>query len=230
MKIALVGYGKMGHAIELAALKRGHQVVARLSSKEWEPQALGESDVCMEFTQTSALLGNIKKIAHARKPLVIGTTGWDEHFEHVRGILLEKGIPAIYGSNFSIGVNLFLKIVDYASQLISGFEEYDVAGIECHHQQKKDAPSGTAKDLTAQVKRNMPHADRFEFACVRCGFIPGTHTLLFDGPCDTLTLSHQARSREGFAEGAVFAAERLTTQFEGKSGLFSFAELFANRS
>lgn len=220
MKIALIGYGKMGKMIEKVATKRGHSIVARMSTNQWDLEDLKKADLCLEFTNPESVLENIKKIAELKKDLIIGTTGWHQNVESVQAIIEKNQIGALYSSNFSIGVQLLLRILNYSSQLINAFEDYDVAGVEFHHQQKKDCPSGTAIEITKIMEKNIKRIKKFPFSSIRCGSMPGTHTILFDSPCDTLSIQHEARNREGFAKGAVFAAEWL----KGKQGLYTFED------
>lgn len=220
MKIAIIGYGKMGQMIERAALSRGHTIVARISSSEWELQDLSKADLCIEFTRPDSVLENIQKIAKLKKSIVIGTTGWYDQIEQVRSIVNEKQIGALYSPNFSIGIHLFLHMIEQTSKLMNSFIEYDVAGIEYHHKGKKDSPSGTALEISKKIEVNMNRIEKVPFSSVRCGSIPGTHTVIFDSPCDTISISHEARNREGFATGAVQAAEWL----KGKQGLFTFSD------
>lgn len=218
MKIALIGYGQMGQMIEKAALVRGHSIVARINSHTWDEDALQMADICLEFTRPECVLENITKIAKAKKDVIIGTTGWDDKRELVRHIIEENKIGALYSPNFSIGVHLLLAILAHASQLIDAFDEYDVAGIEFHHNRKKDSPSGTGLEIAKTIEENMDRVKNLPFSSVRVGSIPGTHTVLFDSPCDTISITHEARNREGFAKGAVMGAEWL----KGKSGFYTF--------
>ena len=220
MKIALIGYGKMGQMIEKAALERGHSIVARLTSKDWDMDALSKAEMCIEFTNPECVLDNIKKIAELKKEVVIGTTGWHDKMESVKSLVEEHQIGALYSPNFSIGINLLLDILAHAAKVINAFEEYDVAGIDYHHNRKKDSPSGTSLEIARTIEESMERIHKVPFSSIRCGSIPGTHTVLFDGPCDTISITHQARNREGFAWGAVQAAEWL----KGRKGLYTFAE------
>jgi 4-hydroxy-tetrahydrodipicolinate reductase len=220
MKIALVGYGKMGQMIEKVAINHGHTIVAKLSSPDWDPKALLEADICIEFTNPHSVLKNIQKIAASKKNVIIGTTGWNEHLDSIQSIVKENKIGALYSPNFSIGINLLLEILAQTSKIMNGFSEYDVAGIDLHHNQKKDSPSGTALAIERTITENMDRIDKVPFSSIRCGSIPGTHTILFDSPCDTISITHEARNREGFAEGAIQAAEWL----QGKQGLYTFSD------
>lgn len=218
MKIGLIGYGNMGQMIEKMALSQGHEIVAKITSKSWQMDALAKADVCMEFTNPDSVLGNVQKLAELKKQIIIGTTGWHDKLDIIRAIVNDHQVGALYAPNFSIGIYLTLEILAYASRLINQFEEYDAAGIDYHHRNKKDAPSGTAHAIAAAIEANMSRIDKFPFSSVRCGSIPGTHEIIFDSPCDTLTISHTARNRESFATGALYAAKWL----QGKAGLYTF--------
>lgn len=220
MKIALIGYGKMGQMIEKSALSRGHTIIAKISSSEWDLKKIQEADICIEFTKPESALNNIRRIAELKKDLIIGTTGWYNELAEVQTLVNENQIGALYSPNFSIGINLLLDILKYASKLIHHFPDYDVAEIESHHHQKKDSPSGTAIAIAKAIQKEMPLVDTVPISSVRCGSIPGTHTVLFDSPCDTITITHAARNREGFAQGAIQAAEWL----KGKKGLYTFED------
>lgn len=206
LKIALIGYGKMGRMVEAIALERGHRIVP-----------LEEAFVCIDFTRPEAALPNVQKLAPLGKNIVMGTTGWYEQLPEVEKLVKQHAIGFLYAPNFSLGVQLFLQVVAEAAKRYLSHEEYSVGGYELHHAAKKDAPSGTAKALMERVGRPM------EFAAIRCGSIPGTHTLIFDSKADTITLQHEARSREGFALGAVKAAEWLT----GKKGFYTMEDMFS---
>jgi 4-hydroxy-tetrahydrodipicolinate reductase len=218
MKIALIGYGQMGQMIEKIALRRGHHIVARITADRWDMKALQQADLCMEFTHPQGVLANVRKVAEERKDIVIGTTGWQDSIKEVQSIVEKSSIGGLYSANFSIGVHLLLKILTNTSKLMSEFEDYDVAAVEYHHNRKKDRPSGTALEIAKTIEEHLKRIDQLPFSSVRCGSIPGTHTVLFDSPCDTISISHTARNREGFATGAVIAAEWLL----GKKGLFTF--------
>lgn len=220
MKIALIGYGKMGQMIEKIALCRGHTIVARMDSNEWDMNALQNADICIEFTQPDCVLKNIQRVAELKKEVIIGTTGWHDKVDEVHSIVKTNQIGALYSSNFSIGVNLLIEILAHASKVIDAFDEYDVAGVDYHHNKKKDSPSGTAREIAKTIEKNMKRIDKVPFSSIRCGSIPGTHTVLFDSPCDMISITHEARNREGFALGAVQAAEWL----RGKKGLYTFAD------
>jgi 4-hydroxy-tetrahydrodipicolinate reductase len=242
MKIALLGYGKMGRMVEEAALKKGHTIIAKISSHESSqitsstPSSIEHADVCIDFSHPSCVIDNIKKAAQLKKNLIVGTTGWDDHLDFVKKIVKQHQIGFMYAPNFSLGVHLFRRIVAEAATLINAFEEYDIGVIEAHHNKKADSPSGTALSIAnvlleriQRKKRLVYDADQepvvpedIHVASIRCGTIPGTHEVVLDSRVDTITLKHVARSREGFAEGAVTAAEWL----EGKSGFYTIDDLF----
>jgi 4-hydroxy-tetrahydrodipicolinate reductase len=219
MKIALIGYGKMGRMIEQAATNRGFEIACVIDVNGIERGALQDADVCIEFSQPDAVIENIKLAASANKPIVVGTTGWHEHLDEVRGIVQASDIGFVYGSNFSIGVNLMFRISKYAASLFKNFSSYDPFIEEAHHQFKKDAPSGTAISLKHRVEseynRDTPTSS------TRAGYFPGTHTVGFDSEVDTLTITHTARSRAGFAEGAIVAAQWIVN----RKGFYEFADI-----
>lgn len=238
MKIALLGYGKMGRMIEEIALNKGHTIVSKLgSSQPLTEQNIQHADLCIDFSHPSCVMDHIHMVSHLGKNLVIGTTGWHEHLEQVKTIVNDTGIGFVYAPNFSLGVHLFLKIVEEAALLIDRFEDYDVGVVESHHNKKADSPSGTAKAMAELLLKNIrrknsivqdsvqgqiaPH--ELHMASIRYGSVPGTHSVMFDSAADTITLTHQARSREGFARGAVAAAEWL----HGKKGFYTIQDLIA---
>lgn len=219
MKIALLGYGKMGRMVEEAARRRGHEIACVIDPGAGASGRLEGSDVCVDFSEPGAVLGNIAKAVEARVPIAVGTTGWYDRIDEARRLVEEAGAGLVYGSNFSIGVNLMFKITRYASELFGQFSAYDPFIEEIHHKFKKDAPSGTALSLKRIVEaacgREVPTAS------TRAGHVPGTHSVGFDSEADTLTITHAARSRAGFAEGAVLAAEWI----RGRSGFYEFIEI-----
>ncbi len=219
MKIALIGYGKMGKMVEKMALARKHEIVAVIDSNQ-KAFDLGNAEVCIDFTNPHSVLANIKRSAAQGKNLIIGTTGWHADLPKVESIVKTNNIGLLYSGNFSIGVQIFRKILAEAAKWAKLYPQYDIAGIEEHHNQKLDAPSGTALDLTKIIKDNA--GKEITFTSLRCGSIPGTHTIIFDSPIDTITLTHQARNREGFAEGSIMAAEWINN----KKGIFTIEEMF----
>jgi 4-hydroxy-tetrahydrodipicolinate reductase len=220
MKIALLGYGKMGRMIEAAAARHNLDVVCIIDPFAGNRGDLSEADVCIDFTEPTAVIENVKLCAAAKKPIVIGTTGWYEKIDEVRAIVEASDIGLIYGSNFSIGVNLMFKLVQRAAELFKSFEAYDPFLEEAHHKFKLDAPSGTAHSLKQIVEGELGRA--VPTASTRAGFIPGTHTIGFDSEVDTLTITHTARSRAGFAEGAIVAAKWIVE----RKGFHEFSQIF----
>ncbi|MDR2767247.1 MAG: 4-hydroxy-tetrahydrodipicolinate reductase [Treponema sp.] len=230
MNFGLIGYGKMGKMVEEAALGRGHDIVTILDpvSKKDEKYEPEKADVLIEFTRPDTAPDNIRSAAAAGKKIVSGSTGWYERLDEVTRAVRSAGASLLYSSNFSLGVNLFYRIAARAARLIDPFPEYDVAGFEVHHRKKADSPSGTAKTLAALLLSSMTRKKKvcykevqeklggevIHFASLRAGAVPGVHSLLFDSAADTIELRHTARSREGFALGAVIAAEWLAAKKE----------------
>ncbi len=222
MKIALLGYGKIGRLIEDIATRKGHHIVARFSRQlGTQLSDLERADLALDFSHASLVEQHVDACLAFQKPLVLGTTGWEEKYAQISQKVQQAQGSCLYAPNFSIGAYLFRQMVDYAAKLVQPFAEYDVGGIESHHRHKADQPSGTAKELTQVILQQMPRAHDFSFSSLRCGHMPGTHSLYFDSPMDTLTLTHQARNREGFAQGALLAAEWLFP----RKGFFTFDHL-----
>ena len=210
----------MGRMIEQAAARHHLEVACIIDPFAGNRGELADAEVCIDFTQPAAVIDNVKLCASAKKPLVIGTTGWYDKVDEVRAIVEANDTGLIYGSNFSIGVNLMFKLVQRAGELFKGFEMYDPFLEEAHHKFKLDAPSGTAFTLKLIVEGELGRA--VPTASTRAGYIPGTHTVGFDSEVDTLTISHTARSRAGFAEGAIVAAKWI----EGRKGFHEFSQIF----
>lgn len=225
-RLAIVGMGKMGHAIAELAPSRGWDVVARLDEPEMKAgitrDALCNADVVVEFTVPSAAPTNIKAIVAADYPVVVGTTGWYEQFDDVKQAVLDKNGALLTATNFSLGVNIFEQIVAQATRLLSKAPGFEAAIIETHHSAKKDAPSGTANTLekaaAAGWGREIP------ITSVRTGSVPGTHEFIFDAPFETIHLEHIARDRRVFAEGALVAAGWLV----GKKGVFTMKDVLGD--
>jgi 4-hydroxy-tetrahydrodipicolinate reductase len=227
VKLAVVGYGKMGREVEAVARERGHEpVVVRRGDGFPAGAAAG-----IDFTRAEAVLDNTRSALAAGARYVIGTTGWDAQLEALRGVVEESRGGVVHAANFSLGVNLFYKVVREAAALFARFPDYDPYVLERHHRQKKDAPSGTARALARILESSSgprPRAaitlegalpdDRFHVAAVRAGGIVGEHTVGFDSGGDEVLLEHRARTRRGFALGAVMAAEWIA----GKQGLHTF--------
>lgn len=223
MKIALLGYGKMGKLIEQLALDHGYEIGAALSRLQ-NVKDIHDADVCIDFSNASCVLDNVKLCCEAGKSLVIGTTGWEADFESVEALIEKASIGVIYASNFSLGINLFTHLVREAAVLFDPFKAYGVAGNEVHHKHKVDAPSGTAKALASVVVKNMARQKSLTFTSARCGEVPGTHSVSFSSPVDTITLTHEAHNRQGFAEGALIAAKWL----QGKRGLYTIDDMMSD--
>ncbi len=219
MKIALLGYGKMGRMIEEAAARHQLDVACILDPVAGNRGELSSADVCIDFTQPDAVMDNVKLCASAKKPVVVGTTGWYDKVDAVRAIVEAGDIGLIYGSNFSIGVNLMFKLVQRAGELFKSFDMYDPFLEEAHHRFKLDAPSGTGLSLKKILERELERA--VPTASIRAGYIPGTHTIGFDSEVDTLTITHTARSRAGFAEGAIVAAKWIAA----RKGFHEFSQI-----
>lgn len=226
MKLAIVGYGKMGRMIERIAEGRGHEVIARFDIDNnpggagLTAESLKGVDAAIEFSTPETVLENIKRLAALRVPTVVGTTGWSGRLPEVRALVEQHDGALVYGANFSIGVNLFYRLVREASALFAPYKSYDPFLIEAHHKFKKDAPSGTAL-VIARLMQESYGEKTPDAVSLRAGHIPGTHEIGFDSEADTITLQHTARSRSGFAEGAVLAAEKIV----GRTGVYEFPEL-----
>ncbi len=219
MKLALHGYGKMGHAVERVAKERGHEVVCIFEAGHEEP--LNGAAVLIDFSQASALDHAVSIACDNRIALVIGTTGWNDRLEEVRKRIEAAGIGCVYASNFSPGANVVFGLARRAGELFAPFPQYAAGLEERHHSQKKDAPSGTALKIASEVDTGSGGRLKPAIVSSRVGAEFGLHTLFFDSPDDLVEISHRARGREGFARGAVAAAEGVA----GKRGLFRFDEL-----
>lgn len=259
MKIALVGYGKMGHMIEQCAKKNGHEVVATIGTFADDASykvASGDENAIVravksngaegiiEFTNPSSVIANIKALLPLGLPLVVGTTGWNDKYEEIAALAKQVGGTIMTAGNFSIGVNMFYKIVKEAAKIMSNYKDYDVAIWEAHHNQKADSPSGTALEIAKHVMNGYknkteivtdafhekPKENQLHVSSTRCGNIPGTHKVFFDGTADTIELTHTARSREGFAVGAVESLEKLSSALKtgklSKGNLYGWDDLF----
>jgi 4-hydroxy-tetrahydrodipicolinate reductase len=235
MKIALIGYGKMGHAIEEIALKKGHEIVLKITIDNVEDMTLEnlqKADIAIEFTGPESAVENLQKCFEAGVPVVCGSTGWLNKWEEIVKMCNEKGGGLVYASNFSIGVNLFFELNTYLAKLMKDYDEYDVKMVEIHHTQKKDAPSGTAITLAEQIMQNIQHKknwvnqpsngkEELEIVSERIDPAPGTHKIRYTSAIDDIEIIHTAHNRIGFAGGAVKAAEFL----QGKRGIFSMKDV-----
>jgi 4-hydroxy-tetrahydrodipicolinate reductase len=254
MNIAIIGYGKMGKMIEQIACESGHTIVAvadpvaagtsfltgvPIRKSIAEAENLDIADAAIEFTQPATAAANIKALAGKSIPTVAGTTGWYNQMDEVRRVVEAAGTALIWSSNFSIGVNLFYRIAWYAAKLADAFPQFDIGGFESHHNKKLDSPSGTAKTLVegvlSRVERKKkavwetldrrPDPDELHFPSLRLGSVPGTHSLFFDSNADTIEISHTARNREGFASGALRAAEWLIGAENKRRGIFTVDDM-----
>lgn len=242
MKIAITGYGKMGQITEQLAASQGIEVVSTIDPvvksakfKELNEKALAGAEVVIDFTVPDIVLPNIEKYVKYGKNAVIGTTGWYEHLEEVKKKVEKSGIGLVWSGNFSIGVNIFFRIIGHSAALIDKFPLYDIMGYEIHHKRKKDSPSGTMdmigsilleniknkkKIITEKLDRKISE-EEIHLASVRGGSVPGTHVVAFDSDVDTIELKHTARSREGLAVGALKAARWI----KGKKGFYGIDDM-----
>jgi 4-hydroxy-tetrahydrodipicolinate reductase len=215
--LAIIGYGKMGRMIDQLASEYGFTVSARIDIGRDEP--LDNAQAAIEFSTPSAVLGNIKKLAERRIPAVVGTTGWLEHLDEAKRVVADNDSALIWSPNFSVGVNVFQRVVAEAARLLKNEKEYGAWAWEIHHITKKDAPSGTLLKLVETMK-NAGYSREISVSSNRAGAHPGTHEIGFDSAADTITLSHTSRSREGFARGALKAAQWIV----GRKGFFEFGD------
>jgi len=219
MRLLLVGYGKMGRIVEALSGNYGFEVVGRLDDTNniggvGIPSA-PDADVAVDFSVPSAVAENLPKLAARRMNVVIGTTGWHEHEASMRQIAADAGIGVVAASNFSLGVALFQNLVEHAAKLLAPYPEFGAWIHEIHHSAKKDAPSGTAITLQRTME-GAGYANRIDMASSRAGSVPGVHTIGFDGPYETITMTHSNRDRAAFAQGALQAARWV----HGKKGWF----------
>lgn len=224
MKLAIIGYGKMGRLIGQLAPEYGFTSIVTIDIGDDFSKAAG-ADVAIEFTTPEAVVGNIEKLAGMKLPAVVGTTGWLAQIDRVRAVVEKNGSALVWSPNFSVGVNVFLRVVREAARLLANEKEYGAWAWEIHHDTKKDAPSGTMIKLVEEMK-DAGYSRNIDVSSNRAGRHPGTHEIGFDSAADTITLRHAARSREGFARGALKAAQWIV----GKQGVFEFGEvLFSKR-
>lgn len=235
MRIALIGYGKMGQAIEKIAISRGHDVVLRITSAnkaDMTESNLRQADVCIEFTNPEVAKENVVHCLNAGVPVVCGTTGWNEGLNIAKMKAIDNDTAFLQASNFSVGVNIFFEVNKLLASLMNEQPAYDLSIEETHHTQKKDAPSGTAITLAEQVLENMPRkkhwekeevtsADNFPIIAHRIENVPGTHNVKYSSAIDDIEIIHTAHSREGFAQGAVLAAEYI----HNKKGVFTMQDV-----
>ena len=259
MKIALIGYGKMGHIIEEIAVSRGHEIVCTIDINNLEDfgsEAFRSADVAIEFTTPNTAIGNIKKTLSAGVPIVVGSTGWYKEMPTVKAEVERTNGSLFWASNFSIGVNIFVAMQKYVAKIMNNYPNYDVSLEETHHIHKLDSPSGTAITIAEAITDNLDRKDNWkETACLwlnedksvdvsknaevattfashddnelevtafRRGEVPGIHTVVYDSEVDTIKMTHSAKSRRGFALGAVIAAEFMS---DGKKGIYTMTDL-----
>ncbi len=229
MKIALLGYGKMGKTIEKLAIEKGHTIVSKISRNTSKEEIL-HADVAIEFSTPEAAVSNIKYCLENSIPVISGTTGWLEHYDEMVKLCQNRNGSFIYASNFSVGVNLFFSINEYVSKLMKPWKDYQVSMEEIHHIQKLDAPSGTAITLAEGIinntdklnwKLNESNKDDIKITAKRIDDVKGTHIINYDSTIDTISMKHEAHSREGFALGAILAAEWLVD----KKGIFTMKDV-----
>jgi 4-hydroxy-tetrahydrodipicolinate reductase len=223
--LAIVGYGKMGRLIEQLAPEYGFRVALKRDLEPLHAADFRGIDVAVEFTVPGAVRPNVETVASFGVNLVVGTTGWLEELDAVKSAVERHGIGLVWSPNFSIGVNVFFRLVSEAARLLAAQPEYGAWAWEIHHAAKKDAPSGTLRKLVEDMKQ-AGYARPIDVSSSRAGTVPGTHEIGFDSTADTLTLRHSARSREGFARGALKAAQWII----GKKGFYEFSETVFERS
>lgn len=229
MKIALLGYGKMGKVIERIALERGHEIVMRKAGKD-SFEGLENADVAIDFSVPDAAISNISTCLNSNMPVISGTTGWLDNYDKMVSLCEEKNGAFIYGSNFSLGVNIFFELNDHLAKIMAKFDQYKVAMEEVHHTQKLDAPSGTAITLAKGIIDNSDYSswalenakeDEILIDAKRIENVPGTHSVFYNSEVDTIEIKHTAHSRDGFALGAVIAAEWI----QDKKGVFTMKDV-----
>lgn len=235
MRIALIGYGKMGKAIEEIALQRGHEIIIKIDQPnlhEFTKENMAKADVAIEFTSPHTAYENIKNCLEFGIPVVCGSTGWTERLEDLKNICTDKNGSFIYSSNYSVGVNIFFEVNKKLAALMAPHKEYEVILEETHHTQKKDAPSGTAitlaEQVLEQVKRKKQwvnelsdHPEDLEIISQRVDPAPGTHSIRYSSTIDTIEITHTAHNRQGFAMGAVLAAEFI----KDRKGFFTMKDV-----
>lgn len=234
MKIALIGFGKMGREIDSIAREQGDTISKVFDSRHAvRPEALADVDICIEFSTPEAVLANIRAAVAARKDIVVGTTGWDKHLPEIRGTVKESGL--LYSANFSLGMNLFFRVVAHAAELMRKAQDYDPYIHEIHHRQKADSPSGTAlaladillkhidrkKGVLGKTAEGKIPPDLLHVSSTRVGSVAGTHTVGFDSDADLIELRHMAKNRRGFALGALTAARWL----RGRKGVYTMDDV-----
>ncbi len=235
MKIALIGYGKMGKAIEEVAIKNGHEIILKISSQnisDFNFENLQLADVAIEFTNPHSAVDNLKKCFDANVPVVCGSTGWLNKWQEIENYCTEKNGALLFASNFSVGVNIFFELNKKLAALMNNRPEYNISIEEIHHTQKKDAPSGTAITLAEGILNNNQNKEKWvlgetannvelSITSQRIDPAPGTHIINYNSSIDSIEIKHTAHNRIGFASGAVLAAEFI----KGKNGIFTIKDV-----
>ncbi len=235
MDLALIGYGKMGHIIEQVARQRGHQIVCTIdkdNQADFASAAFASADVAIEFTMPAVAVDNYRRAWAAGVPVVSGTTGWTAQLPTIRREVEQGGHTLFWSSNFSLGVNIFFELNRHLAQLMNRFPNYEPSLTEIHHTEKKDAPSGTAITLAEGILAELPRKEKWVLGAktsdtelpieaIRQGQVPGTHIVRYDSAEDCITITHEAKSRAGFALGAVLAAEFV----KGRKGFFTMHDM-----
>ncbi len=238
MRIALIGYGKMGHQIEQVVIERGHEIVSIIdvnNTIDFDSPAFKSADVAIEFSTPASAIENYRKCFAAHIPVVAGTTGWLEHLDEVKTACIDGKQTFFYASNYSLGVNIFFALNEYLARIMNKYPDYNVKMEEIHHIHKLDAPSGTAITLAEDIVKNLDRkknwslekenkASDIAIHCIREGEVPGIHEIVYESEVDTISIKHDAISRKGFALGAVVAAEFIKDKrgFLGMSDLLKF--------
>lgn len=236
LKIAILGYGKMGREIERLAIENNVEITDIFDlHNPLDENKDYEFDVAIEFTTPNVVMSNIEKLAKMKKSIVVGTTGWYDNADKVKKIVEDNNIGFIWGSNFSVGVQMYFRLLEYAAKLVNKVEEYDVFGNEIHHNMKKDSPSGTTQSIVKILLENIERKKEAEyetihgevdnsklhFTSTRGGFVNGTHSVFFDSPADAIEINHIAKNRAGFASGSILAANWI----KNNKGYYSFDEI-----
>ncbi|AGC77982.1 dihydrodipicolinate reductase [Nonlabens dokdonensis] len=231
MKIALLGYGKMGKTIERIAVERGHSITARIGRQDDTVENIKGADVVIEFTSPESVLDNLFKVIPAGIPIVCGTTGWNEYLTEIEELVKKSQGSMVHASNFSLGVNLFFELNKKLAQMMQSFPEYEVSMQEIHHTEKKDAPSGTAITLFEGISEKLgkekwhlgtqSEEDSIAIDAVREEDVKGTHSVAYKNDIDSIEIIHKANTRDGFALGSVIAAEWIVN----KKGIFTMKDV-----
>jgi 4-hydroxy-tetrahydrodipicolinate reductase len=223
MNIVLIGYGKMGRAVHDAALKHEHKIIDKVDTKNTVQKANLQNSVCIDFTNPAAFRSNYHLIADNCKALVVGTTGWEDIRKDVFNYFTEKKKTLIYSSNYSIGASIYFEIIKTASKLLANFEGYDPYLLEMHHNEKKDQPSGTAKVIADILEKEFNK--KINPTSIRSGWIKGIHEVGYESMIDKILIKHEAYTRDGFARGAILAAEWSLEI----NGIWNFQDLMATK-